>query len=472
MYRTYMRWFGVCGFVVAFGACGTRPNPAVLCNANNPCIDPNFPFCDADGECIAVSCNAGDFGGCEGSNTTLVCNSTGTSFDREPCLNGCDESVDGCVTCTPGDTLCKDGQLVSCEESGAQSSAACVLDCADETRCQEVSASNNLDALVASVTDPQDLTLDGDGVLDLATGTYTQGSVSMPLPSFDVAGAPGGAPIRLFVVKKLTLGTLTIIDGGANNHAAAFVAIGDTELTGTIHVRSGAVSFAGCNGGDRDILDKGTRTGGGGGAHAGDGGDGGAVSGTSLTAGSGGVAGGNPTLVPLRGGCPGGDSVSSFGGAGGGALQVTSKTRIAIAATVAADGDRAIAVSVGGGGGGGLLFEAPVIDVDGSSILLVRGGGGASGSAAAPVPALDGSAAPGGTCGGASACGNGGQGAAANTGATDGQGAVLTSGHGAGGGGGGGVGFIRFNTKQGTTPTIDPAAILAGSVSTGAVGTK
>jgi hypothetical protein len=217
-----------------------------------------------------------------------------------------------------------------------------------------------------------------------------------------------------------------------------------------------------------------------GGGHAAAGGAGG-ENGDGDTAGpAGGLAHGDPTLIPLTIGCAGGvggaggaSNHGGHGGYGGGAIELAAQTSIKITGRVLADGGGGggggasmmsavgcngnVACAGGGGGGGGggaILLEAPDISAPASASICAAGGGGGEGgdSASAGVgqAGIDGSCLAGG--GGASihAGGDGGNGSisGAASGGVPGLLAVPPNG---GGGGGGAPGRIRIHA---TTPAI------------------
>ncbi|HEX3759416.1 MAG TPA: hypothetical protein VHW23_11955, partial [Kofleriaceae bacterium] len=198
---------------------------------------------------------------------------------------------------------------------------------------------------------------------------------------------------------------------------------------------------------------------------------GGAANGTA--GGSPGTATGADTLVPLRGGCVGGFVIGSgsIAGAGGGALQVSSRTKITVAVSGVIDagggGGEAFVVGGGGGSGGGILLEAAVVTVNG--VLAANGGGGACGAASGEDGRTtaraggSGLAALGGVCSEASQ-GNGGNGGTKDAAPRAGAAGTAASGIVVGGGGGGSVGRIRVNTRTGAfSPAgslISPAASL------------
>lgn len=161
---------------------------------------------------------------------------------------------------------------------------------------------------------------------------------------------------------------------------------------------------------------------------------------------------GNPELVPLLGGSSGGkaENAFSFGGTGGGALQLVAGVKVTIGpgARINLGGGGGDGAAGGGGSGGALLIESIEVVIDG----VVAANGGA-GSSAVGQPGEHGLAsaepAPGGTTG--SDCDvPGGVGSAASTIAgADGLPGEVDCGQEASGGGGG-AGRIRINTPDGT----------------------
>ncbi len=91
---------------------------------------------------------------------------------------------------------------------------------------------------------------------------------------------------------------------------------------------------------------------------------------------------GGPALVPLAGGMTG---RGTFGGTGGGALQITADALVRVEGTINVPGGGAgsncsstTLVGSGGGSGGGLLLEARDVDIVGG--VAANGGGGGGGS--------------------------------------------------------------------------------------------
>jgi hypothetical protein len=188
------------------------------------------------------------------------------------------------------------------------------------------------------------------------------------------------------------------------------------------------------------------RSGAGGAGFCGHGGASGMADGLSAL---GGQPYGNATNVPLIGGSSGG-VYSNWGGAGGGAIQISAGQRIDVGllGSIHVGGGGPINPSNGGGSGGAILLEAPSVRVLGH--LAANGGGGSAGTSndgeaganatADALPALGGRV---------SGYPSGGDGSAAATldGAAGGD--VPADRNLASGGGGGGAGRIRINVAQG-----------------------
>ncbi|MFO0597508.1 MAG: hypothetical protein U0228_19540 [Myxococcaceae bacterium] len=175
-----------------------------------------------------------------------------------------------------------------------------------------------------------------------------------------------------------------------------------------------------------------------------------------------GLAGINPTLDPLRGGCTGGTGFSAVsaidGGSGGGAIDliVAGTLLIKDGGVVSASGGGGAGAHVddegggGGGSGGTVILEAKIVDFRGGAVTS-NGGGGAEGggtsgtpASGAPGPLNVAARAAGGNAG--TNAGAGGRGGDNNTPA--GEDGANNAQHGGGGGGGGvGVIFIKGHTS-------------------------
>lgn len=460
-------------FVVAC----TKSNPAAHCQSGT-CTDPAFPFCDANGvvggepgACIAVSCTAGAFAECRG-DTEVRCNAAGNNYEVVQCERGCDAVADGCRLCNPNETACTNGKVATCDATGSiTSSTDCPLGCFEsEPRCRDIAPSNSLASYVDMVATPPDLIVD-DAEYNSDTGILTTmtGTMSSP-PSFMVAAPAGGLSIRVVIVDEVKIQRLTL-RGAA---AVAIVARGDITVSGTLEVYAGyGIDFPGCDGGYGMYSTSCTNSasGGGGGAYATNGGRGGNVQFVGLLGGAAGITAGSPTLVPLRGGCSGGSVEGPYyPGSGGGALQMSSSTRIVVDGTITARGGNGSNFDVGdsqqpdphqaasgGGSGGAVLLEAPVVALGANAQLLAFGGDG--GALCTTTSAV---------------CGAPGRGAHNGTPATPGGDIAAndcgTSLYRTAGGGGGGLGRVRINTRDGSymkaSSTLEDAVVSTGTIVT------
>jgi hypothetical protein len=369
----------------------------------------------------------------------------GCGFPRPSPVGGADDGGDG--VCAPNQSLrCDGGNLVRCNSDGtAEVAETCSLGCsASPLHCNDIDPSNGLARYLDMAAGEPELDLGMTATINTSDGTVLVDGKAVTVRSALVAQT--NAPtILVFIVHSLTSGNVAI----TGNNAFAVVSNGDITIGGIFGASAsenkpgpGGFNDATCKGGSW-ATGVATATGGAGGGGFGTaGGRGGSattVNGTSA-GGAGGNATGTPTLIPLRGGCDGGRYTGAFFGAGGGAIQLVSHTKIVLSGVVAANGSS----YAGGGSGGGLLLEAPVVDVSGS--VVANGGAGAGGCLVPQVGEnghLD--AAP--AIGGGTGCGgdgaNGGDGGAGAVPAHDGMSVssfdstvIMVY----GGGGGGGVG--------------------------------
>lgn len=255
--------------------------------------------------------------------------------------------------------------------------------------------------------------------------------------------------------------------------------------------RSGPIAISGPGGGadpECDSLSSGRISvdaegggGGGGGGFGFGGGDGGSGGGNLMNpAGLAGAVSLNPSLDPLRGGCPGGVGAdfnaggTAPGGGAGGAIQLAARDLISIQGSIEANGGGGFggsgmsatggAGAGGGGSGGGILLDSSAIEVTPSGRLCANGGSGGEGgrngqTGAAGLTGLcaDAPADPieiNGNGGGEA--GNGGH--ASSPDGRPGMAAASLAMEGGGGGGGGGVGVIHFHT--GGAPTIQTGSVI------------
>ncbi|HTJ45145.1 MAG TPA: hypothetical protein VL463_23725 [Kofleriaceae bacterium] len=447
--------------VVLVGCAACSVKDPLFCELpDHPCLDPARPFCD---ESAAYPAS-------EGIRKTCIPSPFDAAVvDAKPRV------------CAPNQKICSAGAYTECDGTGqiAASLTCGPLGCnAGSTACVDIDPSNKLAAQLDMTPGAPTVVLTGAATIDTDNATVTNGDgMAIAVPTASVTQNGGLPSITVFRFKALDVEDVTV----TGTNAIAIVADGDVIIRGHMDVSSrhaglpfyeplggpGAMTAADpCQG------TQGTGKGGSGGGgrfYAGaKGGDGG---------GSGGAMGGSTYLTPLNeplvGGCGGGHGTGdtlALAGVGGGAFQISSRTRITLQSTAVIDAgggggyaSGSIAVGgAGGGAGGAILLEAPQVDVSVSgAVMAARGGGGASSagqnSAATPMPGQDGDAsakiAAGGSCSG---CASGGEGQelvwAPNGGTLSGPlpgsaGAVC------GGGGGGATGVVVLRTESGA-PTI------------------
>jgi hypothetical protein len=384
----------------------------------------------------------------------------------------------GATFCDPGAALRCDGDdLISCDVAGEEEvRETCPLRCNDaEPACEDVAPSNGFaDMLDAAATQPS-------LVLASSTGFNTESNVT--IDGDNVTATIGGQEVLATLIEGdgplpdvlvLAVGGLTLNVGVtiqiSGERAVAIMSDGDVVIGGTLITRAGGsvATREACWGGDtQPVGPDDARPGAGGGGFGGQGGNGGSVLGVS---GGGGKARGdtigNAQLVPLRGGCRGGEHDTGTFGIPGGALQITSRTAIRVNGHVSAPGGGG-SVTAGGGSGGGVLLEAPEVSVAGG--VFVNGGGGGCGGFGSGQSGSNDSTdpAPGHSGSGCLPDASGGDGGSLATPARSGTNvdAAAFPGQNAAAGGGG-VGRIRINTIDGavgggTFSPLPSAGVLA-----------
>lgn len=473
-------WSGWCaGVVLAFvGGC-TKPNP--LNCSDGSCTDPSLPFCDVDGSlggeantCIAVACTPDSFAACRG-DLAITCNALGNNYDELRCNKGCEPNI-GCRVCDPGQTVCANGQVQTCDANGeVVASQDCPLGCfEDQPRCRDIDPSNGLAMFLDMTSNPSDLDLSAGGIINLSTGVVIDDKGRAVAATTHLTTQSNGVPLRVVVAKRVRLGNVQAYgeEPVGKRPALAIIATDKITVEGTLAVDSGSLHLNGCDGGQSvysDSLQGGLRAfagASGGGANATDGGTGG----DAPPDGSGGIAGvaiGTQALVPLQGGCAGGVVIANGVSTqeflpGGGAVQLSSRVAVEVTGTIneaGADGfedqvGNGGVVAFGAGAGGAILIEAPTVTLGASAKLLAGGGNGKGCNPAKPF------------------CGAGGVGATVDHPA--GNGGDSQNGTGPinmeGGSGGGGLGRERINTPDRTysrsSGTVEVADVTTGTLST------
>ncbi|MBK9031388.1 MAG: choice-of-anchor D domain-containing protein [Myxococcales bacterium] len=291
--------------------------------------------------------------------------------------------------CVPSSATCSLGQFSQCDATGSfvshvvpngsatgtsttitMNNYSCPLGChASGTRCNDVDAANGLNAAMDTVAvSPAGIDLilprsasapAGKVVLNTSTYDATNGEASITDPDGVVIRVPAtiitqtNAPdILVLKVRSFTVRPGRVLEVyGAR--ALAVASHFDVYIGGTLDGSGESLNFAGHAGpGGRNGLSMCSGSFGTGGASGGGGWSSGGM-------GSGGTLGGSrgASFVPLSGGCDGGYNDGTVG-AGGGGIQLASRTRVAIGA--------AGVVNVSGAGGGVLDFLG----------YLTTGGGG------------------------------------------------------------------------------------------------
>jgi hypothetical protein len=237
------------------------------------------------------------------------------------------EVPDSEIGCTPSTTTCTDGRYIECSAEGVVTRAIdCGMGCDDtQAKCREVDPSNGVAQYIDQArTDPAApmLTLGAGSTIDTDSGVVFDGATSVVVPSIDLGAN------RVFMVKGLAVDGATTVSGV---DGLIIVSAGDVSVAALLDLSanaqtSGPGGGAGtCDGGDAEWLTSVNYGGGGGGAGNGEaGGKGaGAFAGPGNTpGGAAGPALAAADLVPLRGGCIGGESYvtgstcKSIGGGG------------------------------------------------------------------------------------------------------------------------------------------------------------
>lgn len=388
------------------------------------------------------------------------------------------------MPCVADTIVCDDAtsHYVACDASGVVTlEMQCPLGCSTTSeQCVDVDPSNGLATYLDMAAEGPDVVFTGTSTIDAFTGTVFNAGISIDIPSTVFNG------MRIFRLRSLTIsGTLTAErDVGP---ALVFVVDGDVVIDGKLDVSAdfyscGPGGLPGgidqtvdtCNGGSTN---GGTVLAGAGGGGAGSPGGTGGASGAGGSATVGGISVFGDPIEPLVGGCAGGSTIgtdaASGGGAGGGAVQIVSRTRISVLGTGAIDASGggggaggATAAGGGGGAGGAVLLEAPQVVLDGAVIISTKGGSGA----AVGVSGANGGLASGATPGGVNATLPDG-GAGGIRGVAPGNGQPGTTGTQDGGGGGGSVGHARFNTASGLINPQNGAAIYS-QYTTATIGSR
>lgn len=391
-------------------------------------------------------------------------------------LQGEDGGIDGMSgapsICRANQPLrCEGNELVHCNADGtAELTESCAFGCSpSETRCASIDPSNGLTRYLDTATTEPDFNLGISAKINTDDGTVIVDNSPISIRSALVAQT--SAPtILVFIVHSLIANNVTI----TGHNAFAVVSADDIHIGGVFAAPAvdlqpvpGRFNNTTCQGRPSAMVPGNALGGAGGGAFGAPGGRGGTASNTDgiSAGGAGGSATGNDTLVPLRGGCDSG-IIGNLFGSGGGAIQLSSRTKIVINGVITANGTGML----GGGSGGGILIEAPIVELSGS--IVANGGAGAGGCVipqAGETGRFDATPAHAGVaC--CERCSNGGDGAAGSIGARNGIDMALNEARFVfAGSGGGGVGRIRVNTAPGE---FHRAGLISPNPSTGTIAVR
>jgi hypothetical protein len=324
--------------------------------------------------------------------------------------------------------------------------------------------------LAASDGIPGDTALMLSGTVSIDTGAPSIGVTLPGSDTFDLRPQLDGGPrLAVLHVGSLSVASLANVKITGPN-PLVIVASSDVDIAGLLDASAhgttrgpgGAMPGAGNGKGSNGAHgDNASDSGGGGGGYGMTGAKGGAIdNGCTVDAGNAGGTDGDAPITVLVGGSSGGESSGTacdpdLGGAGGGAIQISTWARIAISVTGRINagggggsggtdcGDSDVNSAAGGGSGGAIVLQAPSISNDG--VIAANGGGGGGSSFSgngSGTPGQDGQSNATPATGGTGASAPGGKGAAGAIAAT--SGGTASCGENAGGGGGG-VGWIAVS---------------------------
>ena len=452
------------------GGCVYPPDPGKACNDANGCT--SIDVCSSAGACVgAVTVCV---------SQTACARNTGCTADAG-CLfvPATGDSCDDGDACTSGDACKADagcgGTTVSCAANECQTfsnqcgvDGGCVFASRDAGLSCDGGLCNGSGACIplfpyppSNFTESMLPTPGGPTVLNCSVvldshssdgGVGFNGWCGNPAPPYRLIPQAAGfkdAVLVSFSELEVGLDASVRLQG---DRPVIFATTGSMRVLGELLASSGS---AACTDGGAGGSVAATKGGGGGGfgSIAGEGGNNG---------GAAGIVNGDPRLVPLRGGCPGGG-----GTAGGGALQLSAAGNLTITGTIAAAGrgGQGSPINIGGegaGSGGGLLLEGLFVVVGGSGTAITANGGAGGEGGGVFVPGQDGAngstrtadVAMGGDS--VSSGGRGGNGAAGTAAATSGANSTFGAGT---GGGGAGLGRLRINSANGCS--VGGASVLS-----------
>jgi hypothetical protein len=498
--------------------CADADCSAQPCDKGAPCIQP--------GSCVSQVCVKGSPVQCPSGQSCVGdagCVSPETGI---ACANGKDDDADGltdcadpgCASatcedgnaCTTGQTCsagtCGGGASVICNSPGeCQVPGACQVDggcgyphapagspcdggvCAPNGTCGVFPFVPSNFVPSAFVPDASVL-LDCIATLNTDSATNPFESWCGPKPEVSLLAQDGGPEVMVLSMRNLTVeaGLGAYIYGRRPVLFAVYgdATLGSGSLLAPVANPDGGVSWpagysppvgmgtgplphcltgTGANGKQPGL----STGGGGGGAFGTAGADGGDGFGSPGSKGGGGAPNGNELLIPLRGGCAGGNGGPTSvdrGGVGGGAIQISVAGHLTVAGRIGSPGyggtggnsqNNANGAAGGGGSGGGVLLEAWQMEFLAGGWVTANGGGGGEGDGDNSDSAFVGASAPralvaaavGGVGADGTATANGGPGGAGSNGQTPATVGINANSYdnACGGGGGGGAGRVRLN---------------------------
>jgi hypothetical protein len=425
---------GRCGNACAFNS-GVSGHGTLTCSATGCGVTCDSGYIDCDGDYRT---------GCD----VLVDTDKDSYADcKESCPTDPNKQAPGQCGCGTPDTDSDGDGVADCKD-------ACPKDRTKTGQCLTFAPANfdprsinwstqpsttlNCGTTTINTTDP-----DGSGSQVVTFGNWC-GTAPSPI----VQSQSGGPDIVIIPLHGFTLASGNTLRVTGSRPLIIAVDSGAT-INGTIDasasdITPGAGGNWSCGGsqggnGSGSTARFGGASGGGGGGFASAGGSAGTADTDSSKSagGGGGSTRGSNTLIPLYGGCAGGQAgdCSTPGAAGGGALQISAGGVLDVNGTVRANGGNGATPcgasdeggGTGGGSGGAILFEGVSVDTSGATVQVNGGSGGRNGSYAGIY-----------NCGDS----NGGSG---STGASS-SGGSGTSCQGGSSGGGGGYGRIRTVT--------------------------
>ncbi len=392
--------------LLVFASCTTGEKFPFKCPSDGICTDPERPFCDTNGV-FPTSQNI--------PNT---------------CIPQPDEHY-----CEINGTWCDGDDYYVCAAGKFTKPITCNLGCSEEgySHCRRLVPSNNLLPFMDMVHHSEHFEFTNPIVIDVDAERVTMGGVNQDVPILYVpSNENGGVEMAVIFAKSFSAQEVSVV----GRPALAIVATGPIELKNTFDLGNAGYYDQNC----ADIC-PGNGEGGGGQGNGAGGGDG-AVGFTGAPRHA------AQTLEPLVGGCS---------EASGGALQLSSSTKVTITGELHAMGKGGVQSGMcvaGGGAGGSVLIEAPEVEISGAGGIAANGGSGACDVESGKNGLFGITPAEGANCGANKVGGNGATEIAAGDGTL-------------GSAGGGGAGAIVINNSDGVY--VNSGSIISPAHSSGGI---